>query len=74
MLRAVVRKSSDSELEYIFDDKKINLAGTSGAPVLNVAGEVVAINLGGGEEGGRFVGMGNPCNSISNLLKAAIKP
>lgn len=74
MLRAVVRKSSDSEFEYAFEDKQINLAGTSGAPVLNTAGEVVALNIGGGEEAGRFWGMGNPCDSISGLLKAALKP
>lgn len=74
MLRAVVRKSTDSELEYVFDDKQINLAGTSGAPVVNVSGEVVALNIGGGEEEGRLMGMGNPCNSIANLLKLAVKP
>ena len=71
MLRAVVRKSSDSEFEYTFEDEDINLAGTSGAPVLNGVGEVVALNIGGGEESGKHWGMGNPCNSISSLLKAA---
>ncbi len=74
MLRAVVRKSTDSEFEYAFEEKQINLAGTSGAPVLNAAGEVVALNIGGAEEAGRFWGMGNPCDSISSLLKAALKP
>ena len=69
MLRAVVRKSSDSEFEYTFDDKDINLAGTSGAPVLNRVGEVVALNIGGGDEAGKRWGMGNPCNAISSLLK-----
>lgn len=70
LLRAIVRKSSDSEFEYNFDDEDINLAGTSGAPVLNGVGEVVALNIGGGEESGKHWGMGNPCNSISSLLKA----
>ena len=74
MLRAVVRKSTDSEFEYAFEDKPINLAGTSGAPVLNTAGEVVALNIGGGVEAGRFWGMGNPCDSVSSLLKGALKP
>ncbi len=74
MLRAIVRKSTNSEFEYAFEDKQINLAGTSGAPVLNAAGEVVALNIGGGDEAGRFWGMGNPCDSISSLLKAALKP
>lgn len=74
MLRAVVRKSTESEFEYAFEEKQINLAGTSGAPVLNTFGEVVALNIGGGEEAGRYWGMGNPCDSISSLLKAALKP
>jgi hypothetical protein len=71
LLRAVVRKSSDTELEYTFDANGIKLAGTSGAPVLNMAGAVVALNIGGGEERGKQWGMGNPCNSIAKLLKSA---
>lgn len=71
MFRAVVRKSSDSEFEYIYDDKEIRLAGTSGAPVLNTAGDVVALNIGGSPEGDRIWGMGNPCDSILRLLEKA---
>ena len=71
MLKAVVRKSTDTEFEYVFEASKLNIAGTSGAPVLNALGEVVAINIGGGQEAGKNWGMGNPCSSIIRLLKSA---
>ena len=67
--RAIVRKSTDAEFEYAFDAADINIAGTSGAPVLNTSGEVVAVNIGGGKEKGKEFGFGNPCNSIAQLLK-----
>jgi hypothetical protein len=71
VLKAVVRKSTDTEFEYVFEASKLNTAGTSGAPVLNTLGEVVAINIGGGQEAGKNWGMGNPCSSIIRLLKSA---
>src|SRR5436190_8950723 len=70
MFKAIVRKSTDTEFEYVYDTR-LNLAGTSGAPVLNTFGEVVAVNIGGSEEAGKQWGMGNPCTSIIRLLKSA---
>jgi hypothetical protein len=71
LIPCTVTKSSPTELEYDYGRGGINLGGTSGAPVLNAASEVVAINLGGGENGGKVFGMGNPCTSVLELLKGA---
>ena len=66
--------SSDSrELDYEFDSKNIKMAGTSGAPVLNADGEVVAINIGGSEQKGKLIGYGNPLLSIESHLEKALK-
>ena len=72
MMRAIVRKSSEAEFEYTYFSVGLNLVGTSGAPVLNQNGEVVAINIGGDIDRGRW-GIGNPCSSILPLLQG-IKP
>lgn len=49
-----------------------NLQGTSGAPVVNAEGEVVAMNLGGWTEKSTF-GIGNRVESIRKLLSEAKK-
>jgi hypothetical protein len=45
---------------YEYDNRKLVLSGTSGAPVLNAAGEVVAINVGVDKIPNRLFGIGNP--------------
>ncbi len=59
-----VTQNSSAGLEYVYDNEKFNFAGTSGAPVLNEAGEVVGINLGGGESQGHQFGFANPVQSL----------
>lgn len=66
--------SNGRELHYTFSDRAIKLAGTSGAPVLNAEGLIVAINIGGGEENGRLIGYGNPAPSVVAHLERATKP
>lgn len=67
-------RSDSRELDYEFDSKSIKFPGTSGAPVLNSNGEVVAINIGGSEQkNGKLVGYGNPLLSIVSHLEKALK-
>ena len=72
IIAAKVERVAAGILEYTFDDGRFNLAGTSGAPVLNQKGEVVAINLGGGELKGRKFGFGNPATSFMKLVSDAM--
>lgn len=65
--------SNTQELDYEFDDKTIKLAGTSGAPVVNSDGEVVAINIGGTEQKGKLIGYGNPMPSIVGHLEKSLE-
>lgn len=69
-----VLKSNRKELDFVFDQNDIRLPGTSGAPVLNASGEVVAINIGGNNRSEKLVGYGNPVSSIRNHLQKALKP
>jgi hypothetical protein len=68
---AVVRSSTDQALQYAFDNVGLNLQGTSGAPVVNAAGEVVGTNLGGGTLPGKLIGVGNSLTSLRALLNSA---
>lgn len=65
---AVVTQVDQNNLVYRFFLPNTQLPGTSGAPVVNQQGEVVALNV-GGREGKITIGMGNPCHSIKKLLK-----
>jgi len=58
---------------YEFDNPQLGLRATSGAPVLNSAGEVVAINLGGGSNFGKVFGSGNHVDRFRPFLEAAAK-
>jgi hypothetical protein len=58
---------------YVFDEPSVEIRATSGAPVVDEHGDVVAINLGGGTtQDGRSYGIGNPVSSFVPMLRAAL--
>jgi len=71
--KATVRSASNISLIFEYEEKDIVLTATSGAPILNSAGEVVGLNVGGGEQYGKIVGVANPCTSIRKKLKKALR-
>lgn len=67
---AKVIRVEPKKLTYKFFQPNLQLRGTSGGPVVNAKGEVVAINL-GGKVGKTTFGVGNPCESIRARLAEA---
>ena len=68
---ATVWGTQDGYYFYDFVDHNYSMQATSGAPVINARGEVVAINLGSGtNEDGSPYGMGNPVSTWGPLLRA----
>jgi len=65
---AVVQANDEDGMTYYFDSP-VRIRGTSGAPVIDATGEVVAINLGGGEWKWRTFGYGNPIHRIGPSLR-----
>lgn len=71
---ATVEEDQKGEfLRYIFDNPKMNLSRTSGAPILNSDGEVVAINVAADTTRGKLVGLGTPVTRFRPYLEAAVK-
>ncbi|QRK11123.1 trypsin-like peptidase domain-containing protein [Archangium violaceum] len=70
---ARVDSSTATRLNYHFADPTLSLRATSGAPVLNARGEVVGINLGGGNDGEDSLwGAANPTESVRAQLARAL--
>jgi hypothetical protein len=63
----------EGDYRYRFDNPEMTIRATSGAPVLNAAGEVVAINLGGAKDDRGIIGIGNPVNRFRPFLEGAPK-
>ena len=69
------RVTADEQTEslyYEFDESGLEMRATSGAPVVDSEGRVVAINLGGGEHEGRQFGVGNPVGRFRPALEQAL--
>jgi len=73
LLAATVVDADADKLTYIFDGADFRLPGTSGAPVLNNAGKVVGMNLGGGQAANKqYKGWANPVSSMRSELSSAL--
>ena len=68
---AVVRYVADDIIQYTFDNAGLSIQATSGAPVVNDAGEVVGINLAGGLDKGKFIGTATSLTMIRKSLESA---
>jgi len=64
---ATVEGSEEGWLVYRFD-QSIELRATSGAPVVDGSGRAVAVNAGGGEQGGLTYGVGTPTSKFAGSL------
>lgn len=71
LIPATVAMSSDKELDYTFATSDLALRATSGAPIVDADGNVVAINLGSTSRRAKLVGFGNPVASIREHLEKA---
>ena len=69
----IIEIDQNGDLVYRFDNPKVSIRATSGAPVLNAASEVVAINWGGGSDEKGMLGCGNPVERFAPQLEAAVK-
>ncbi len=69
---AVVVKYNKNWISYQFKDPGLILNGTSGAAILNQSGEVIGINLSGGDQNGKLYGYGNPLSSIQEIFNKSV--
>jgi hypothetical protein len=69
---AHVRLANERILVYQFENSQLNLTATSGAPVVNAQGKVVALNIGGGLSGGKLNVFGNPIGSMRKKIEATL--
>jgi hypothetical protein len=69
---AHVRLANDKILGYEFENNHLNLTATSGAPVVNARGKIVALNIGGGLTGGKLNVFGNPIGSVHKKIEATL--
>lgn len=70
--KAKVLGEEDGWLVYQFESNDLELRATSGAPVVNSAHQVVAVNAGGGTDGGVVMGLGTPVSKFLAPLTAAL--
>jgi hypothetical protein len=64
--------AADNLLTYQFDSADLQLRATSGAPIVNARGQLIALNLGGRPIQGVLRGFGVPAPSIKKALGEAL--
>jgi hypothetical protein len=64
---------SDERIAYVLDDPSIEIGGTSGAPLLNDAGEVIGLNASGSrQEDGSLQVFANPTTTFLPKIQRAL--
>jgi len=72
--KATIIEVKDKLFVYNFETKEeLKLLGAAGAPLLNEAGEVAAIHLGGGHQNGRTFGLATPVSLFRSRLEVACR-
>lgn len=73
LFAAKVVEIDRADLIFIYEDPSLDLRATSGAALLNAAGEVVGINVGGGNDDGILFGFANSVDNFRGRLLNAIE-
>lgn len=73
LLQATITQVEPNWLLYTFKERTIDLAGTSGAPILNEAGKVIGMNVGGNDQNGEVIGAANPATRMKENLASGPK-
>ncbi len=69
---AVVISIESDWIVYAFDNPDLELQATSGAPVVDESGKVIAIQVGGGSESGEKIGIGSPVEKFFDYLMSEL--
>ena len=70
--KALVTLSTQTLLLFRFEGKEFDSRGTSGAPVVDVEGNVLAMNMAEGSDGMAIWGSGHPAPSMIRRLRGAL--
>lgn len=76
LFHGIITLTNDKELDFKYDNPNIKTYGTSGAPILDVHGDVIGLNLGHKIDKSNkkeLIGVANPAISIKALLDYALK-
>ena len=69
---AIVVGVDDGWLLYRFDEPNLQLQATSGAPVVDDSGNVIAVHAGGSEQNGQMIGIGTSVNKFYTSILGAL--
>jgi Trypsin-like peptidase domain len=70
--RASLVKADKTWIRFQYDNSKLELRATSGAPVVDERGRVIGINLGGGRDGNKLFGVAQSAQVILAALESAL--
>jgi len=70
---ATIERLKGGWLYYRFDDSSINLQATSGAPIVDHTGSVVAVNASSTKNGGKTIGSGTPVFNFYPTLVSRLR-